>query len=240
MTNEDETAAGAPRRFRQREGFFGRTRGKTLTERQARLVDELLPRLSVDVSRPAPADLAALFDAPVSGVRVEIGFGGGEHLRSMADRFPDTGFIGIEPFRNGMAKMLVALEEEPRPNVRLSEEDALVVLDWLPEGSIAGLDLLYPDPWRKKRHWKRRFVSSANLDRIARALRPGAPFRFASDIDTYVNWTLRHCAAHPAFEWTAERASDWHDPYAGWPGTRYEEKAIREGRRPAYLSFRRL
>jgi tRNA (guanine-N7-)-methyltransferase len=115
-----------------------------------------------------------------------------------------------------------------------------VLLDWLPAASLAGVDLLYPDPWPKKRHWKRRFVGRANLDRFARVLAPGGRFRFASDIDTYVDWTLLHCRAHPAFEWRAETADDWRLPYEGWPGTRYEAKALREGRTPAYLTFEKI
>ena len=181
-----------------------------------------------------------MFDAPVENVRMEIGFGGGEHLYHESGRYPQSGFIGVEPFVNGMAKMLAALHEEERRNLRLYDEDATEVLDWLPEASLSGIDLFYPDPWHKRRHWKRRFVSDANLDRFARLLKPGAKFRFASDIEHYVNWTLQHCSRHPAFEWQAEGPSDWNDTYEGWPGTRYEAKAFREGRRAAYLTFIRL
>jgi tRNA (guanine-N7-)-methyltransferase len=114
-----------------------------------------------------------------------------------------------------------------------------LVLDWLPDASLAGIDLFYPDPWPKKKHWKRRFVSPVNLDRFARVLKAGGTFRFASDIDTYVNWTLLHCAAHGGFAWEAAQADDWRKAYPGWPGTRYESKALREERTPAYLTFRR-
>ncbi|MEE2950323.1 MAG: tRNA (guanine(46)-N(7))-methyltransferase TrmB [Pseudomonadota bacterium] len=224
---------------RQREAFFGRLKGPRLRDRQQSLVDELLPRLAVDLSNPAPDDLSALFDGRVDGVRLEIGFGGGEHLHHESGRHPNMGFIGVEPFLNGMAKMLVALDEAPRPNLRLFDDDATLLLDWLPEASLSGIDLFYPDPWPKKRHFKRRFVNQRNLDRFARVLKPGAPFRFASDIDTYVNWTLLHCRDHANFEWPASGPDDWHLPYEGWPGTRYEAKAKREGRRPAYLTFRR-
>ncbi|GGE21937.1 tRNA (guanine-N(7)-)-methyltransferase [Aureimonas endophytica] len=230
---------GAAYPTRRREAFFGRVMGKTLRPRQAELFDTLLPSLALDLSRPAPERLETLFPQPVEAVRLEIGFGGGEHLLSMADRFPRTGFIGAEAFRNGIAKLLVDLEEAPRPNLRLHPDDATLLLDWLPPASLAGVDLFYPDPWPKRRHWKRRFVSPVNLDRLARAIRPGGLFRFASDIDTYVDWTLRACRDHAAFAWTARRASDWHRPFEGWPGTRYEAKALREGRRPAYLTFLR-
>src|SRR5690606_9217408 len=140
----------------------------------------------------APSDVAALFAAPVEDVRLEIGFGGGEHLLAELRRHPGTGFIGVEPFVNGMAKLLSALHGEMPPNLRLYDDDATALLDWLPDASLSNIDILYPDPWPKKRHWKRRFVSMANLDRFARVLKPGGTFRFASDIDSYVNWTLLH------------------------------------------------
>ena len=220
--------------------FFGRRKGKALRAAQAERFETLLPKLAVDLTRPAPQPLCALFPVPVTDITLEIGFGGGEHLIHRASEVPDTGFIGVEPFVNGMAKALAAIEEKGLENIRLYNDDAIDLLDWLPEASIDRAYLLYPDPWPKKRHWKRRFVGPDNLDRLARVLKPGAQFRFASDIDTYVDWTLRHLATHSAFEWTAERASDWRDPWEGWPGTRYEAKAIREGRRGYYLTFRRV
>ncbi|MEX6508848.1 tRNA (guanosine(46)-N(7))-methyltransferase TrmB [Jiella sp. M17.18] len=230
MANDDHPT-------RLREAFFGRLKGPKLRPHQAALIADRLPELRVDLAQPAPADPAALFAVPVEAVRLEIGFGGGEHLLHRSGEQPSVGFIGVEPFVNGMAKLLSALDDAPRPNLRLYDDDATRLLDWLPEASLAGVDLLYPDPWPKKRHFKRRFVSHRNLDRLARVMKPGAQFRFASDIDTYVDWTLIHCRDHPAFEWTATTAADWHTPYPGWPGTRYEAKAIREGRRPAYLTF---
>lgn len=217
--------------------FFGRRYGKPLRPHQSNLFEDLLPRLKLDLATPAPQDLRSLFEAPVETVRMEIGFGGGEHLHHESGRYPQSGFIGVEPFINGMAKMLAALDQAPRPNLRLYDEDATAVLDWLPDASLAGIDLFYPDPWHKRRHWKRRFVSDANLDRFARVLKPGAKFRFASDIEHYVNWTLQHCRRHAAFDWQAESPADWNDAYEGWPGTRYEAKAFREGRRAAYLTF---
>ncbi|PWL19460.1 tRNA (guanosine(46)-N7)-methyltransferase TrmB [Falsochrobactrum shanghaiense] len=217
--------------------FFGRRHGKPLRAHQNELFDDLLPRLKLDPGLPAPADLRTLFDVPVDSVRMEIGFGGGEHLHHETGRYPQTGFIGVEPFVNGMAKMLAALDAQPRPNLRLYDEDATAILDWLPDASLSGIDLFYPDPWHKRRHWKRRFVSDANLDRFARVLKPGAKFRFASDIEHYVNWTLQHCRRHDAFDWQAKGPADWNDAYEGWPGTRYEAKAFREGRRAAYLTF---
>lgn len=225
---------------RARRALFGRRKGKPLREGQAARIAELLPRLRIDLSAPAPAALATLFPRAVAAVRLEIGFGGAEHLLHEAGQTPDIGHIGVEPFLNGMAKALAGIERLGLDNIRLFDQDAALLLDWLPSGSLDRIDLLYPDPWPKVRHWKRRFVGPDNLDRIARVLAPGGMFRFASDIDTYVEWTLAHLRRRPDFFWTAERADDWRRPWPGWPGTRYEAKAIREGRRPTYLAFRRL
>jgi tRNA (guanine-N7-)-methyltransferase len=228
------------RRSRSTEAFFGRRRGKTIRPLQATALAEGLQRYRLDLGQPAPAEIRTLFPTEVSDVRLEIGFGGGEHLRHEASGHPRTGFIGVEPFVNSMAKMMVAVEETPLANLRVFDDDATRLLDWLPEASLAGIDLLYPDPWPKKKHWKRRFVSPVNLGRFARVLKKGGIFRFASDIDSYVNWTLLACAAHSNFAWEAAEADDWRKPYPGWPGTRYEAKALREQRKPAYLTFRRI
>ena len=231
---------GARTGERSTEAFFGRRRGKTLTDRQAELMDRLLPQLRLDLSAGAPANLSSLFPHAPDRIRLEIGFGGGEHLRHRLAEHPDWGFIGVEPFVNGMAKFIKDLAEKPEPNIRLYDDDATRLLDWLPDASIDHIDLLYPDPWPKPKHFKRRFVSDTNLDRFARVLKPGGRFHFASDIDTYVNWTLQHIDRHPAFVWLASRTADWKTPYDGWPGTRYEAKAMREGRTPCYLRFRRV
>ncbi|MBA5776088.1 tRNA (guanosine(46)-N7)-methyltransferase TrmB [Stappia sp. F7233] len=224
-----------------REGsFFGRRKGKPLRERQTALMQTLLPRLKVDIAAPPPADLKSLFAADVAAVWLEVGFGGGEHFLHEAARLPDIGFIGVEPFVSGMAKAVAALDEAPLANARLFDDDAGKLLDWLPASSVDGVYQLYPDPWPKKRHWKRRFINPVNLDRYHRVMKPGAIFRFASDIDTYVDWTLRHMRDHPGFEWLAESAADWKTPWQPWSGTRYEEKAVGEGRVPRYLEFRRI
>ncbi|MDZ7602062.1 MAG: tRNA (guanine(46)-N(7))-methyltransferase TrmB [Hoeflea sp.] len=225
------------RRSRATEAFYGRRRGKTMKAPQAAALSALLPALKLDLSSPPPQPLARLWPVPVDEIRLEIGFGGGEHLLHRAAGASRTGFIGVEPFVNSMAKMLGQLEIAGLDNIRVYDDDATRVLDWLPDASIDRIDLLYPDPWPKKKHWKRRFVSRANLDRFARVLKPGGRFGFASDIDTYVNWTLAQIAAHPEFEWTARTSRDWREPWADWPGTRYEAKAIREGRTPCYLEF---
>ena len=217
--------------------FFGRRKGHALKPRQAALFDTLLPRLALDLDRPAPSDLRTLFDR-VDGVRLESGFGGGEHLIAEAERNPKTGFIGIEPFINGMAKALAAIDDRGLTNIRLHHGDATDVLAWLPNASLARFDLLYPDPWPKRRHWKRRFVQDDSIAQIARVVRPGSEFRFVTDWPDYAAWTLRHLARAPDFEWTAERADDWRLPWPGFTSTRYEAKAKREGRVPCYLIFR--
>jgi tRNA (guanine-N7-)-methyltransferase len=224
---------------RRREGaFFGRRKGHALKPRQAALFDTLLTRLALDLTRPAPNDVRALFDN-TNDVRLEIGFGGAEHLIAEAERAPHTGFIGSEPFINGMAKALVMIDERKLSNIRLHHGDASELLAWLPSASLARIDLLYPDPWPKRRHWKRRFVQDDSVAALARILRPGGEFRFATDIPDYAEWTLARLMRSPGFDWTAEQADDWRKPWAGFTSTRYEAKAKREGRVPCYLIFRR-
>ncbi len=228
------------RRSRSTESFYGRRKGKPLRDLQVKLLETSLAELRIDLTRPAPEDIRALFAVDVSSLRLEIGFGGGEHLIHRAVERPQTGFIGVEPFVNSMAKLLGKISVTGARNIRLYDDDATQLLDWLPDACLDQIDLLYPDPWPKKKHWKRRFVSQVNLDRFHRVLKPGGLFCFASDIDTYVNWTLAHCRDHGRFQWMAKNASDWLTPFENWPGTRYEAKARREGRSSAYLAFRRM
>jgi len=215
-------------------GFFGRRRGKRLRDEQAGRMDGLLPALRLDVT--APIDPAALFPA-AREVWLEIGFGGGEHLAHMAEAHPEAGIIGCEPFVNGVAKLLGEVEERGLSNVRVYDGNAADVLARLPAASLARIYLLYPDPWPKRKQRKRRFVSDASLAALARVLRPGGEFRFASDIDEYCGWVLQRIARSPEFIWPAATADDWRTPYPEWPGTRYEAKALREGRVPSYLTF---
>ena len=219
--------------------FFGRRKGHPLRDGQAALFETLLPQLALDLKHPAPADLRTLFATPVNDVRMEIGFGGGEHLIAQAAQHPDMGFIGVEPFVNGMAKALAAIDAAGLRNVRLHFADAVVLLPWLPPASLARVDLLYPDPWHKRRHWKRRFVQTDSLKALARLLRAGGEFRFATDISHYAGWTLARVLRSPDFAWTAQTAADWREPWPGFVRTRYEAKAIREGRTPAYFIFRK-
>ena len=223
-----------------RGSFFGRRKGHKLRSRQADLIEHLLPRLALDIAQPGPPDLTRLFDPPASDVRLEIGFGGGEHLSAEARAFPDTGFIGCEPYVNGMAKVLSKIEAHNIGNVRLFAGDAAELLAWAPPRSLGRIDLIHPDPWPKRRHWKRRFVQDATVAAMARVLKADGEFRFVSDIDDYCAWMLAHLARSPDFVWTAERASDWKLPWADYTMTRYGAKAEREGRKAAYLRFGRV
>ncbi|SDT31011.1 tRNA (guanine(46)-N(7))-methyltransferase TrmB [Bradyrhizobium canariense] len=220
--------------------FFGRRKGHKLRLHQADLIEHLLPRLALDISGPSPADLAGLFDRGVDDVRLEIGFGGGEHLVAEALAFPNLGFIGCEPYVNGMAKILAQIETRNIGNIRLFAGDAAELLAWAPPHALARIDLIHPDPWPKRRHWKRRFVQDATVAAMARILRPHGEFRFVSDIAEYCAWTLAHLTRSADFIWTAERASDWRLPWADYTMTRYGHKAEREGRTAAYLRFRKI
>jgi tRNA (guanine-N7-)-methyltransferase len=184
--------------------------------------------------------LGTLFPHRVDAIRLEIGFGGGERLAHEAQAHANVGLIGCEPFVNGMAKALALIEAAGYPNIRLHFGDASDVIAWLPPASIDRVYLIYPDPWPKRRHWKRRFVQEARIAEIARILRPGGEFRFATDSPDYAAWTLERLLRASTFVWTAERADDWRQPFDEFSGTRYEAKAKREGRAPCYFTFRRL
>ena len=230
---------GKPGRDRFR-AFFGRRKGHKLRPNQARLMRRLLPRLALDLTQPAPADLTTLFPIAVHDIQLEIGFGGGEYLAAQAQEQSQKGFIGVEPFVNGMAKALAAIESQALHNVRLHFDDAADLIAWLPEKSLARIDLIHPDPWPKRRHWKRRFVQDDMVARLARILRPGGEFRFVTDIADYAAWTLQRLTRSRDFEWTAECADDWRRPWPGFLQTRYNTKAAREDRTSCYLIFRRV
>jgi tRNA (guanine-N7-)-methyltransferase len=221
----------------QRGAFYGRRQGKRLRPKQAAGISGTLPNLQIDCSGPVRPD--ALFASDKTAYWLEIGFGGGEHLINNASLHPDIGHLGCEPFINGMAKLVLLIEKEGIDAIRLHNDDAVQLLDQLPDASLDRIYLLYPDPWPKRRHNKRRFVSDENLSRMARVLKPGGEFRFASDIDHYVGWTLARILRSPDFVWTAEQPDDWRLPWENWPSTRYEAKAIREGRKSSYLIAKR-
>ena len=195
----------------------------------------LLPRLEADLEAFRQGRLFS----PGRELWLEIGFGGGEHLLARAAANPDIGFIGCEPFVNGVAKLLTGVEAAGIENIRVHMDDATALIESAPDAAFSKIYLLYPDPWPKRRQQKRRFVSEANIAALARALKPGGELRFATDIDDYAGWTLRRFLASPLFVWQAETADDWRTPWQGWAPTRYEAKARAAGRGSAYLTFRR-
>lgn len=215
---------------------FGRRRGRKLSPRQSQLMQELLPRVSVDLSTPPP-DMRSLFAAPVSEVWLEIGFGGAEHLLWQAEANPQAGIIGAEPFEEGVVKALHGIDRSALQNVRLHPDDARDLLQWLPDRSLDRVFILFPDPWPKKRHLKRRLVSPHLLAHLQRVMRPGAELRLATDIHSYAHAMLLAVRRSGGFNWQAEAAPDWAVRPDDWPQTRYESKAIREGRRSVYLRF---
>jgi tRNA (guanine-N7-)-methyltransferase len=223
----------------ERSHFFGRSKGKKLRQEQARVMTEWLPRLLIPLGEAALDNLAGLFPFEPKSYRLEIGFGGGEHLLKRALESPEIGFIGCEPFVNGMAKLVMEIDRLQPRNIRLFDRDAMILLKRLPPACLDSIDLLYPDPWPKRRQRKRRFVSPLSLQLMAAAVRPGGQFHFASDIDDYIGWTLARILASPDWNWPSLEARDWITPYDGWIRTRYETKAVQEGRQSAYLTFER-
>jgi tRNA (guanine-N7-)-methyltransferase len=199
----------------------------------------LLPKLRLPGGE-GPLDVTGLFAHQPTSLRLEIGFGGGEHLVHRAQENPQTGFIGCEPFANGMAKALVEIDRLGLTNIRLHDNDALYLLRRLPPACLDEIDLLYADPWPKRRQRKRRFVNEETVALLARAVKPCGIWRFASDIDDYVGWTLMRVMASSDWVWPAMAAKDWLTSYSTWPGTRYEAKAFLEGRLPSYLTFVRV
>jgi len=224
-----------------RRTLYGRRRGRPLRANRQALIDRLLPRLSIDLDS-LPDDPRRLFPSTVDDLWLEVGFGGGEHLFHQAVRHPEVGFIGCEPFLNGVAKLLAEIDKAavPPDNIRLFPDDARALLDRLPDSSVGRAFVLFPDPWPKARHHRRRFVAPPQLDALARVMRPGAELRLATDHAGYLRWMLFHLLDHRAFRWCARGPADWRRRTADWPPTRYEEKALGKGVMPAYLRFERL
>ncbi len=198
-------------------------------------MDNLLPLLALDVRKGADPDG---YFQDVEEVWLEVGFGSGEHLLAQAVANPDIGLIGAEPYEAGVAKFLSKLETQNVRNVRIYMGDARDIIEALPDASLGKIFILFPDPWPKKRHHKRRFIQIEMLDRLARVLKSGGELRFASDDADYVAWTLERLMAHAGFAWDATKAADWKTRPANWPQTRYAAKALHGA--PAWLSFRRL
>ncbi len=229
--------SGAPWR-----NFYGRFKGKTLRPNQKEFLEEDLEPLS-----PGPVgwdvnpdreklDVEAMFDG--RPLWLEIGFGGGEHLVHMAKTYPDMGIIGCEPFINGVAMLLGKIREAGVTNLKVHPGDARDLFDVLPDGCVEKAFLNYPDPWPKKRHHRRRFVTQEHLQPLAQVMAQGSEFRVATDIPDYVRQTMQE-VPQAGFEWLAEGPADWREPWGDWISTRYEQKALREGRTPHYMTFRR-
>jgi tRNA (guanine-N7-)-methyltransferase len=223
----------------EQRAFFGRRSGKSLHKGQRALFDNLLPGLAITLGEET-IEPEGLFDAPRHLV-MEIGYGGGEHLALEAGRHREQNFIGCEVFTGGIGKLLQFVDEQELRNVRLFADDALKLLVKLPDACLDEVYLLYPDPWPKTRHHKRRFVSDVTLAELSRVIKPGGKFHFASDIEDYADWTLAHILRTPAFAFEPGLPGSWHEPYPGWEPTRYEQKARREGRLKSwYFSFSRV
>ncbi len=226
-----ETAGGAEPRY------FGRRKGRGMTQRKTALLADLLPSLRLDMSRPCPDDVIALFPVAVSDVWLEIGFGGGEHLAAQAERNPGIGIIGAEPFVTGVAKLVSQITKQGLANVRVHDEDVRPLLAWLPAASLSRVFVLFPDPWPKRRHEERRIISEATVAGLARVLKPGGTLRLATDIADYASRAVRLILGSGSF---AALAGDTSQPPADWVPTRYEAKARLAGRRCQYFDFVRI
>lgn len=243
MAAETQGTPVPPPQLASRRRVHGRRKGRQLSSSQQAALARLLPGLRLDLGRPAlPAHmLASLFRAPVDQVWLEIGFGGGEHLVWQARVHPQVGVIGAEPFVNGIASLVRAVEEHGlAERVRVHDDDATPLLHWLSRGSIDRIFLLFPDPWPKLRHRTRRFLSEETLDRIASLLKPGGQFRFASDIADYADAARQLGSAHPSLRCEADFTTEARQTLADWPQTRYEAKALAAGRHSTFLMFRKV
>lgn len=220
--------------------FYGRRHGRRLRAGRGALLTTLLPRLRIVLpSQGSILEPRALFDGTVTDVWLEVGFGAGEHLATQATAHPDVGFIGCEPYVNGVASLLAQVAARKLANVRIFDDDARLLMAALPEASIGRVFVLFSDPWPKKRHSDRRFIGPGTRTDLARILKDGGELRFASDRMEYVRWTLEHITADPSFAWNARGPADWRHRPADWCQTRYEAKALTRGASCSYLCFRR-
>ncbi len=224
----------------QQRVLYGRRSTRRLRARRREAVERALPALQFNLPPGEdPLDPTALFDHAPTELWLEVGFGAGEHLLEQARVRPDAGFVGCEPFLDGVAKLVQALDADAVANVRIFMDDARLLLHRLPASCLAGVYVLFSDPWPKTRHHKRRFVSAPVLDLLARTMAPGAELRIATDDRGYLVWILEHLRRQDAFEWLARRPDDWRRRPLDWPETRYERKAIAAGRECIYLRYRR-
>ncbi len=221
---------------------YGRRLGRPLNSERQKALEDLLPVLSIAperITKNADIAPASLFQSAVKEIWFEIGFGNGEHLKAMMESQPDNGFIGAEPFINGMSAFLKSIKDLPHDNIRVHMDDALELLKSFTPYSLDGIYILNPDPWPKTRHHKRRIVNEDNLKLYARLLKPGGTLVMTTDVDDLAEWMLTKTFLNDDFEWQAEKADDWRTPPKDWPATRYEEKGKEAGRQQSYLIFKR-
>jgi tRNA (guanine-N7-)-methyltransferase len=218
--------------------LYGRRHGRPLRPGRKALIGELLPQLAVTLPGGGKLDLEALFGTP-RPVWLEIGFGGGEHLARQAETHREIGFLGCEVFESGIGKLIVGIAARRLANIRIFADDARLLIAALPASSVDRVFILFPDPWPKARHRKRRLISAETLDELARIMPGGAELRLATDDIDYLSWMLDHVTRHPAFAWLARRPADWRERPADWPATRYEAKARAAGRAPFFLRIAR-
>jgi tRNA (guanine-N7-)-methyltransferase len=216
---------------------FGRRKGRRLRVSKQGLVDTLLPKISIALPESGGLNPVDIFPN-AKDYWLEIGFGGGEHLAHVAGLYPEVGIIGCEPYVNGIAGLLAHIESSGRDNIRVFTDDARLLIAKLPDACLSRVYILYPDPWPKARHNKRRLVNTALLDMLSRVMKKGAELRLATDSADYATWMLERLQPHPAFRWLATKPDDWLNPPSDWISTRYEQKAL--AGRPTYLNFTRL
>ena len=216
---------------------FGRRKSRRIEGERAELMEHLFPTLHITPPKDSSKiNLNTYFDT-TKEIWLEIGFGAGEHLASQATNNPDIGFIGCEPFIDGVAKLLVTIDEQKLNNIKLFDDDARILLDALPDSCLSRIFVLFPDPWRKPRHYKRRIINPETLDMFARIMKKGGTLRLATDHQNYAEWMLEHMMADKRFEWQASEPRDWHTLPDDWVVTRYNEKANEEGRTPYIFNF---
>ena len=231
------TAPATTATLRADRRLYGRRRGRPLRPGRQQLTQTLLPRLALALPERGSLDPTSLFPSPPVAVWLEIGFGGGEHLAAQTAAHPEIGFVGSEVFESGVARLVGEVKRRDLGNIRIFADDARLLLDALPPASLGRVFILFPDPWPKRRHHKRRLIAPATLDRLAFVMQPGAELRLTTDDRDYLAWMLEHLTAHPDFAWLARRPADWRERPSDWPPTRYEEKARAAGRTPAFLRF---
>ncbi|MEL0105460.1 MAG: tRNA (guanine(46)-N(7))-methyltransferase TrmB [Rhodospirillaceae bacterium] len=216
--------------------FYGRRHGHKLRPGRQRLIDDLLPKLQISIEAVGPSiNNGCLFEVPVQNIWLEVGFGAGEHLAGQALAYPEIGFIGCEPFINGVASLLKTIDQSAIGNIRIFNDDARLLLPALPERSLGRVFILFSDPWPKTRHHRRRFFNRETLDQLARSMKDNAELRFASDHAGYTRWALEHVLHHPDFSWPVRRCIDWQVPPEDWVQTRYESKTNKHGGACTYL-----